>query len=194
MHRHGDQEGGGVAANSIPTEYGGIVFRSRTEARWAFFFDQLDIRWEYETQPFVPKGIAYLPDFLIFGALGTIWTEVKGAWENDPEGIQKFRTFASWRPQPSRAALIVGNPAPRAPVTVTGGDEDQPGGLWEDVHEWRPCPSGYHFDLCYAGTFRSKLIEDGCPHQANDGEERIERAVRKARNHRFWNPKPKTAA
>ena len=35
---------------SLPTPYGGIVFRSRPEARHAVMFDELGIRWEYETQ------------------------------------------------------------------------------------------------------------------------------------------------
>jgi hypothetical protein len=44
-----------------PTMYAGIEFRSRLEARWACFFDQLDWQWTYE--PF--DGNHYIPDFLI---------------------------------------------------------------------------------------------------------------------------------
>jgi hypothetical protein len=31
-----------------PTEYRGIMFRSRLEVQWAYFFDQNSINWLYE--------------------------------------------------------------------------------------------------------------------------------------------------
>lgn len=46
-----------------PTKYAGITFRSRLEARWALFFDALDIGWEYEPETFVLPGGQYTPDF-----------------------------------------------------------------------------------------------------------------------------------
>lgn len=48
----------------IETEYSGVRFRSRLEARWAVFFDALGISWEYEPEGFeLPSGRRYLPDF-----------------------------------------------------------------------------------------------------------------------------------
>lgn len=48
----------------LPTKYGGVLFRSRLEARWAVFFDALGLRWEYEPEGFhLPSGECYLPDF-----------------------------------------------------------------------------------------------------------------------------------
>jgi hypothetical protein len=48
----------------INTAYNGYLFRSRTEARWAVFFDALDERYEYEEEGFETEGgIRYLPDF-----------------------------------------------------------------------------------------------------------------------------------
>jgi hypothetical protein len=47
-----------------PTQYAGITFRSRLEARWAVFFDALDIPWEYEPERFhLTDGSTYTPDF-----------------------------------------------------------------------------------------------------------------------------------
>lgn len=46
---------------AIPTKYGGTLFRSRLEARWAAFFDLIGIRWIYE--PFELDG--WTPDFMI---------------------------------------------------------------------------------------------------------------------------------
>lgn len=47
----------------IKTFYAGTWFRSRLEARWAFLFDSLGLKWEYE--PFDANG--YIPDFLLHG-------------------------------------------------------------------------------------------------------------------------------
>lgn len=62
---------------AIQTWYKGFRFRSRLEARWAVFFDALDIRWEYESQGYVVDGRPYLPDFRLTEC-GT-WVEVKGS-------------------------------------------------------------------------------------------------------------------
>lgn len=48
---------------AIPTTYRDINFRSRLEARWAAFFDE--IGWQYTYEPFDAEG--YIPDFLIHG-------------------------------------------------------------------------------------------------------------------------------
>lgn len=50
----------------IETNYKGCRFRSRLEARWAVFFDNLGIKWEYEPEGFeLPDGTRYLPDFYL---------------------------------------------------------------------------------------------------------------------------------
>lgn len=69
---------------SIQTVYKGYRFRSRLEARWAVFFDALDLPWEYEPEGFeLGEGLRYLPDFRVTypgrGAdeVHTRWFEVK---------------------------------------------------------------------------------------------------------------------
>lgn len=53
---------------AIQTEYKGYLFRSRLEARWAVFFDELGIEWEYEPEGLVlSNGTYYLPDFYLPG-------------------------------------------------------------------------------------------------------------------------------
>lgn len=49
----------------IQTCYKGYRFRSRLEARWAVFFDSLNIPWVYEPEGLEIKGIHYLPDFYL---------------------------------------------------------------------------------------------------------------------------------
>lgn len=55
---------------AIETIYKGRRFRSRLEARWAIFFDAIDIGWEYETEGFEIGNTKYLTDFKLssFGA------------------------------------------------------------------------------------------------------------------------------
>jgi hypothetical protein len=62
---------------AIETRYKGYRFRSRLEARWAVFFDSLEVKWEYERQGY-DLGAAgwYLPDFWL--PTKDVWVEVKG--------------------------------------------------------------------------------------------------------------------
>lgn len=46
-----------------PTEYAGVLFRSKLEATWARFFDVIGVAWEYEPT----KLPGWIPDFLIDG-------------------------------------------------------------------------------------------------------------------------------
>ena len=51
---------------AIQTHYNGYKFRSRLEARWAVFFDSLDLEYHYEPEGFIlNSGNWYLPDFYL---------------------------------------------------------------------------------------------------------------------------------
>jgi hypothetical protein len=50
---------------AIPTRHNGFLFRSRLEARWAVFFDALEIKFWYELEGFPLVTGWYLPDFFI---------------------------------------------------------------------------------------------------------------------------------
>lgn len=56
-----------------PTFYKGIRFRSRLEAKWAAFFDQ--IRWDWTYEPLDLKG--YTPDFILTFPHELLAVEVK---------------------------------------------------------------------------------------------------------------------
>lgn len=47
----------------IETVYKGYRFRSRLEARWAVFFDALELQWQYEPEGYQLLSRKYLPDF-----------------------------------------------------------------------------------------------------------------------------------
>lgn len=71
---------------AIETMYAGTLFRSRLEARWAVFFDELGIKWEFEPEGYVvglsdpiadaDRTVHYLPDFYLPNT--ETWVEVKG--------------------------------------------------------------------------------------------------------------------
>lgn len=61
---------------AIETKHNGYKFRSRLEARWAVFFDEVGIKYEYEKEGFqLSKDIFYLPDFYL--PQYDCWFEVK---------------------------------------------------------------------------------------------------------------------
>jgi len=73
-------------AKAIDTVYNGYKFRSRLEARWAVFFDALDIKYDYEPEGFeLSDGIRYLPDFWL--PEFDLWVEIKP--EGEPKDIEK---------------------------------------------------------------------------------------------------------
>lgn len=68
----------------IETKYKGYKFRSRLEARWAIFFDALNLKWDYEIEGYnlgIKYG-CYLPDFYL--------SQVDSFCEVKPEGIYKL--------------------------------------------------------------------------------------------------------
>ena len=100
----------------IETQYNGLRFRSRLEARWAVFFDTLGVEYEYEPEGFeLPSGARYLPDFRVkcYGTRGgawghgvesygaeiipfDLWVEVKGNMtQEDADRIIEFSNSAT---------------------------------------------------------------------------------------------------
>lgn len=55
-----------------------LVLRSRLEAKWAYFFDSLNMSWTYEPTIIEYQGIRYIPDFYV-SDIGFI--EIKPSFE-----------------------------------------------------------------------------------------------------------------
>lgn len=76
---------------AIETEYNGYLFRSRTEARWAVFFDYIGEPYEYEKECFqLPSG-KYLPDFFL--PKKNLWVEIKGKEPTEKEWRKCVKLF-----------------------------------------------------------------------------------------------------
>lgn len=89
----------------IETIYNGYRFRSRLEARWAVFFDTLDIRYEYEIEGYVLNGIHYLPDFWV--PSWHSWVEIKPEY---PSPKEKKKGLNLWMATKKRCLIIWGSP------------------------------------------------------------------------------------
>jgi hypothetical protein len=88
---------------AIETRYKGYRFRSRLEARWAVFFDELHIPYSYETEGWqLPAGY-YLPDFYLSDA--DLWVEIKPFKPNHEE-IERCRQLA----EKKSVLLVCGEP------------------------------------------------------------------------------------
>lgn len=107
---------------AIETRYAGHRFRSRTEARWAIYFDHAGIAWEYEPQGVQLSSGPYLPDFYLPGLAA--WFEVKGTWGQVGD-VARFHELVS---RSGRHVLLAAD-------RPTGGDQIQ-------VFSARPSPLG----------------------------------------------------
>lgn len=91
---------------NIPTTYNGVTYRSRLEARWAVFFNELNIKHIYEYEGFsLQKNEYYLPDFYLpyYG----IYCEVKPTFN---EVYLNKNTFVNFTQTSHWLLLLVGSP------------------------------------------------------------------------------------
>ena len=68
---------------ALPTNYNGIDFRSRLEARWAVWLDAMKVKWTYEPEGFTDGTLSYLPDFYLHK--GDSYIEIKPIDPTDDE-------------------------------------------------------------------------------------------------------------
>lgn len=96
----------------IETTYANTRFRSRLEARWAVFFDHLNVKWLHEPEGYIlGNGDQYLPDFWL--PTEQVWVEVKGAPTKEDMGRLRAATDMDGLP------VVYGDP--RRPCDVIDG-------------------------------------------------------------------------
>ena len=89
---------------SRPTEYRGVMMRSRLEADFAYHLDNQQAEWRYEPLIFGPVGRGYMPDFEVKRPDGLHYIEVKATLGEAP--LAKKRMEVIWRDYPD-AVLVV---------------------------------------------------------------------------------------
>jgi hypothetical protein len=144
---------GGAMTNTpkaIPTRYGGCLFRSRLEARWAIYFDHLKLRWMHEREAFDlgPLG-RYLPDFW-FSDLNC-WGEVK------PSQFTRLE-FEKAKALPNPCILFDDQPAVR-PWFTAQADMSEQGFLCEfETYTSKDRADWCNFDCDLAWTANEKRL------------------------------------
>ena len=173
------------AIKAIPATYNGVQFRSRTEARWAVFFDALGVRWEYEHEGYqLPSGW-YLPDFWLPEVSGGMFAEIKprrAPTERETKAIEELcvatgkmacifpGTPHEWRADSDRGEV------PMAYLCV-GHADDHAGEAQEDSYDFWISRDEVRFAFVGAKLWRDGFVVDGA---------RERRALDAARRHRFW--------
>ena len=111
-----------------PTQYSGILFRSRLEAMWASWFDRNGFTWEYEPETTVSfSGLIYTPDFKISREGVCAFVEVKPIFSKfDLRTKRRVYSFINYKRAHGgcpRFVLLVGQPADSADYyTVFNGN------------------------------------------------------------------------
>ncbi len=112
---------------AIETIYKGYKFRSRTEARWAIYFDFLNIKWQYELEWYVlDSGDTYLPDFYLPEFHGGIYVEVKGVFTGEEQERCRDLCFESGKP----VWMVEGVPDFRAYILLEKDKEMEDRVVW----------------------------------------------------------------
>ena len=136
----------------IPTKYDGVEFRSRLEARWAVFFNELGIKWYYEYEGFDLDGEWYLPDFYLPEVKDGMFFEVKPLVEDFDLKIAKLCCKLK-----SHTGLLLGPPEGWCPDRIRADWEV--GNLLFD-HESGCEDYSYDFCIC-AKTGKPGFVYEG---------------------------------
>lgn len=170
---------------ALPTTYNGQVFRSRLEARWAFFMNALEIPWEYEKEAYQLDTVVYVPDFWLPSL--SAWLEVKGDLISDPIALTVIRKCTQLACLSSRPVILAFNDPLHQRCAVFGVK----GGFYSDAH-FTTCLICGGFGVSVRLPTGARVL---CPNRKEHQTATIEavRAARErafaaaieARNHRF---------
>lgn len=121
------------------TRYNGYFFRSRLEARWAVFFDAVNIKYTYEPEGFDLSSGSYLPDFHLIDSNWNCYVEIKP----NPLSYDDWhsREWENITPEQNRAARLCHelSVAVNRPVLFLGGYP----GVKETKNSYRPNRPAY---------------------------------------------------
>lgn len=122
-----------AAPYGIPTRYADVQFRSRLEATWAAFFDEIGWRWTYE--PYDLAG--WIPDFVLHLS-SPVLVEVKP--EITIDGLKRHAAKID-AANPEHEVLLVGADLIEHPTPSWSGVHTALGLLCElPYHWWQMAP------------------------------------------------------
>lgn len=164
----------------IKTTYRNVVFRSRLEARWAVYFDEIGIEWEYEKEGYnLPSIGYYLPDFFLPQV--EMWAEVKPQVFTE---IELRKCIALHRGTGFECLLLDGPPAARSYFGTHAAMGEEPGSAGLDyVLSADYLREGRFYGFTGSAEFPDHPCIFG-PTEYQDRE--IDRAVGAAKSFQFW--------
>jgi hypothetical protein len=183
----------------IQTNYNGYLFRSRLEARWAVFFDELGLEYLYETEGYeFEDKTKYLPDFYLptvstsASAIGGLWVEVKGVNNVGENSVKNLINLCNMTQHPG--ILVAGDPMENVLLAECKSSSAGDGGAWwicgetgsyevSDPAEFAILDGPYIFCLCpWCGKIGIEFDGRGarvCRYQAHfDDEESALNAIK----------------
>lgn len=167
------------------TEYRGIVFRSRTEARWAVFLDHIGAEWEYEPEGFHLASGLYLPDFYI--RTWDVFLEIKGADASRLERVRCQQLAVG-----TRRRVLLASGAPGSPIEMfaVSREDGEVHTYTSGIARCRKCPDVVLIadsDVGYGAEPASSCSGDPlvCGEKQTPNYNELDDALAAARNERF---------
>jgi len=146
----------GSCLGVVPVKYNGTSYRSTTEARWAVFFDAMQIPYQYEYETYdLGDGGWYLPDFWL--PVQNCFIEIKGKKPTKDEE-DKARNLAAVTH--NKVYIFFGLLKPvhfqdcdgaygYFPFFIDGTNDWDV--HWDNGQEWTACPLCGSVDITYLG-------------------------------------------
>lgn len=175
---------------ALETKYNGITFRSRMEARWAVFMDEMEIKYIYEPEGFeLEPGLFYLPDFWL--PQFKSYLEIKPVY---PTKDEEYKASVLAEKSGHNVYVFCGNPSlPDFGLGSEVGRYIYPArGGWDDNQRWCHCPTCGLVGLEYEG--RLYRTDCKCPYLGGHNNYRghdtakLKYAYERATVHRFLIP------
>jgi len=153
---------------AIETEYKGVLFRSRLEARWAILFDALKLDWVYEPECFeLSNGMKYTPDFYIQKYNLYIESKPNFEWTEKDYHMDRYKLF-------KRRLLVLSGPYPNFNVSALMST------YLENDSNVVFCPNRKYEPFFYVG------VEDLGNVSGIINDEDYKKELNKVRSHRFY--------
>lgn len=156
----------------IQTMYNNVLFRSRLEARWAVFFTELGIKWDYEFEGYDLHGTWHLPDFYLHDYQGGCYVEVKPGTFSKQENLKVIQLCAM-----TGCAVFKASGTPDLQFYEVYFPDDTP-----PYHQY----SNFHLNYKRASRERFWVECDPFPYDLKEwASEELIHAVRTAKSYRF---------
>jgi hypothetical protein len=174
--------------NVLPTEYNGIKFRSRTEARWAVFMDAMGIKYVYEHEGYNLDGFLYLPDFWL--PEHDFFVEIKGV---PPTADESAKASALADFTKKTVFIFCGTPRQPMPLTESFYSESAyayfPSDGADNGWWWCECPTCGKTDVQFNGRAGRMACHGIGDKDYNHETPKLNSAYELAEKYEFWSPR-----